>query len=62
MYGYLLPLSESKHTASVFLFQKGVTVEKAAGKLVLGTNEKKVKILEHQRNEVGWVFSLGDLC
>ncbi|KAM6469304.1 TNFAIP3-interacting protein 1 isoform 2-T3 [Liasis olivaceus] len=32
--------------------QKGATEEKAAGKSMLGTSEKKVKILEHQRNEL----------
>ncbi|XP_054831953.1 TNFAIP3-interacting protein 1 isoform X8 [Eublepharis macularius] len=32
--------------------QKGTVLEKAAGKSSLGTSEKKVKILEHQRNEL----------
>ncbi|XP_062976944.1 TNFAIP3-interacting protein 1 isoform X3 [Elgaria multicarinata webbii] len=32
--------------------QKGATEEKAMGKSMLGTSEKKVKILEHQRNEL----------
>nr|XP_056707663.1 TNFAIP3-interacting protein 1 [Euleptes europaea] len=32
--------------------QKGIVLEKAGGKLSLGTSEKKVKILEHQRNEL----------
>ncbi|XP_053152641.1 TNFAIP3-interacting protein 1 isoform X2 [Hemicordylus capensis] len=32
--------------------QQGAVVEKATGKNVLGTSEKKVKILEHQRNEL----------
>ncbi|KAL7985833.1 hypothetical protein Chor_010999, partial [Crotalus horridus] len=32
--------------------QKGATEEQAAGKSMLGASEKKVKILEHQRNEL----------
>ncbi|XP_060096287.1 TNFAIP3-interacting protein 1 isoform X2 [Heteronotia binoei] len=32
--------------------QKGIVLEKAGGKISLGTSEKKVKILEHQRNEL----------
>ncbi|XP_061473394.1 TNFAIP3-interacting protein 1 isoform X3 [Rhineura floridana] len=32
--------------------QKGAAEEKATGKSMLGTSEKKVKILEHQRNEL----------
>lgn len=43
---------KGESTESAGQQQKGVTVEKATGKLVLGTNEKKVKILEHQRNEL----------
>lgn len=36
------------------VFQSGALAEKASGKGVTGTSEKKVKILEHQRNEVSW--------
>lgn len=36
----------------VSTFQKGAAEEKAMGKSMLGSSEKKVKILEHQRNEV----------
>ncbi|XP_032066335.1 TNFAIP3-interacting protein 1 isoform X2 [Thamnophis elegans] len=32
--------------------QKGATEEQAAGKSLVGASEKKVKILEHQRNEL----------
>ncbi|XP_015281356.1 PREDICTED: TNFAIP3-interacting protein 1 [Gekko japonicus] len=31
---------------------KGIVLEKAGGKISLGTSEKKVRILEHQRNEL----------
>ncbi|XP_078241763.1 TNFAIP3-interacting protein 1 isoform X10 [Pogona vitticeps] len=34
------------------LQQKGAAEEKTAGKSMLGASEKKVKILEHQRNEI----------
>ncbi|XP_048343779.1 TNFAIP3-interacting protein 1 isoform X2 [Sphaerodactylus townsendi] len=39
-------------TENVVQQQKEIVSEKAGGKIPLGTSEKKVKILEHQRNEL----------
>ncbi|KAJ6667850.1 hypothetical protein lerEdw1_016171 [Lerista edwardsae] len=43
---------KGESTESAGQQQKGATVEKAIGRIPLGTSEKKVKILEHQRNEL----------